>query len=110
VFTGETIEHRAYFGDEDKFSYGSKPTERTLKVLRTCGWDGVERIDEISTLNKEVHIRIANDEKNGKTYPKVKSIKTIETAAPKEKTQSIVDHIMAKIRPEATLSDESVPF
>jgi hypothetical protein len=119
TFEGFTIEHRAYFGDRvlftDKSGRPKTSNDMTVEMLQACGWDGKEALDSITGLTKEVMISVVmKPGKDGKDYPRVKSIRREfkQAAVPKQRASELnarIKKILAESQ-AADAADQTVPF
>lgn len=97
---------QGYFGDTiDKG--GKSLTERTVDVLRLCGWKGddVSKLDGVA--DNEVEIVVVEDEYKGVTSLKIRFVQEVGTQAkfmpeamPTAQAQSFANRMKARIRGE----------
>jgi hypothetical protein len=115
---------QGYFGD-NKDKGGKTLTERTMDVLRLCGWssDDPKNLANI-TPDHEVEIVVQEDEYRGNVTQKIRFVQEVGTAArfmpqaiPDAEVGSIVNSISRALRGSAPVggefppaSDDDIPF
>lgn len=115
-YHGETVEWKGYFG-EDKYSSGKTATDLTLATLQTCGWNGVEPIDEITALLNEVSIVVWYKTYKGVEYPEVRYVNPLYTGPQpldKDKAHAFAARVSQqhanRVSPASLPQEDAVPF
>lgn len=102
----DAIGWSGYFGD-DVGKDGKTQTERTVAVLRCCGWEG-DDLTDLSTIDRhEVEIVVNNEEYQGAMQMRCSYVQPIGTAAaympkslPTTQAQRFSDRIKGRLRGE----------
>ena len=126
----DVVEWQGYFGD-NKDKGGKTLTERTIDVLRVCGWEGDDIRDLRGIEKNEVEIVVLEDTYQGNSRLKVRYVQPIGTAAafmPKPLESRYADQLAERIKrkitggessaspaedfgpPRQTVPDEDIPF
>lgn len=70
--------------------------ERTIEVLRTCGWTGTD-IEKVGALTNEVNVKIKNREYNGRLYDEVQFVNPLRRAPAASKVTDFAAKLKAKL-------------
>jgi hypothetical protein len=111
----DAIGWQGWFGDNiDKG--GKSLTERTVDVLRVCGWKGDDLTDLAGVTANEVEIVVVEDDYKGSVSLKVRYVQEVGTAAkfmpeamPSQQAKSFAERMKSRIHGERGTSGKKQP-